>query len=224
MTINLDATRVANLIKNKSGIVSVTLSEPDETMLKEIASKYELSTNIVVFTVVYDKDGIKGKHNVAIPESIYSVINDEYLSIGGFDNLGAIIQTWPDTMDDPFSFYLHENGTEKLFGHSLVPIANPSQNLNSLLDALRNVNGISEVFAYEIYNSKKIELLGVNSICFNCILIGTTLDLPHDQLLEIVYTKDAADRKMIQLELPNDIIEDKERHEEIIDNLSKTLG
>jgi hypothetical protein len=225
MTINSIAEKVANLIRAQEGVVSVTLSEPPEDVIKEIASKYEILTNLVTFTVEHvSSNNVRTIHDMILPESGYKKIDEDLIN-ATWPNFLNTIPKWPDTGSKRLRFYDHDATIGiMLRGHSQMPIENPDNNLLALIRVIKEIPGIAEVFSYEIYDKQILEEIGEGAISLNCVYQGIPLEEVHDKLLDILYTTDNQNRQMIQFELSKAWIDNLENHQLIVNIVIDSLN
>ena len=213
-------------LSSKVGVTNVTVEEPSDIHLKEIQSKYTLKPNTFMFVIDFKDGAHEGRLQFISPEEHFKTIDSAYLdSVNFLADASKLVRSLSDVDNKVITLYFHPGATqtEMLRGHSLLPIANPSSALSALLDRANSTNGVVATYAYEVYNTDSLEDVTEDVVAFNCIVVDLTPDMPHNELLDFVYTPIDDKTAMISYLLPKTVIEDLEQHDDIIDKLTSDI-
>lgn len=212
-----DIQKVIQALLTQPGVNSATAEEPTALYLREIHSKYTLLPNICMFVINFTSDGIEGIIQFISPEEHYKTVDSEYLERVGFINDAArLVKGRSNVSDKTITLYFQPGASQSdmLRGYSLVPIADPSANLQSLIDRANAVNGIQETNAYEAYDTAE------ETVSLNCILVNLPIHTPTDVAYEPVDHTSG----MISYLLLMSVIEDTAQHDSIIDKLASDVA
>lgn len=226
VNITTNMQKLIDALTSKAGVVSVTVTEPSEIHLREIQSKYTLLPDTFQFNISYKDGDNEGILQFISPEEHFKTVDGAYLDRVNFlSDASKLVKSISDVETNVITFYFHPGAskTEMLRGHSLLPIATPSDNLKTLLERANSTEGVVTAYAYEVYNIDNLKDIDEDVIVINCIVVDLTPGIPHNELLDFVYTPIDDKTFMISLLLPNSVIEDPSQHDGIIDKLVSNI-
>lgn len=214
--------KLIDVLSSKKGVTAVTVEEPAEIYLREIQSKYTLLPDTYQFNITFKDGKNEGILQFISPEEHFKTVDSAYLDKVNFlSDASKLVKSISDVATNVITLYFHPGAsqTDMLRGHSLLPIANPSDNLKTLLERASSTEGVVTAYAYEVYNTDNLKDINEEVVAFNCVLIDLTPNTPHNEILDLCYTPAKDTTHMISFLLPVAIIEDVIQHDIIIDRL-----
>lgn len=190
-------------------IVSVTAEEPTAVMMAQIESSYTFVQKPTLFKFVVESDNNTNQTiDIIVPYEIWSTIpyapvDQLLLAANRFDVTGR-----------PELFFLRPDIVDSvcLQGHEIDPIKNPSAELTSLLEQLRQVDNVEDVQAYNIVDPDILEFAGCASavyvVCDIKDLAGARIDALNNLADQL------EDR--YEVIVPQAVYQDVDRHADVV--------